>query len=224
MASPRRSGGPLVGRAATAGHADGDWIYKLGHARRRPRTDDLRFRLNVLSPTVTDVVYCIGGWLFDRSMLGWEVTVLTTDQHDARALRILGASAVDLECVLSGRANMPPCDAISVSAGLYRTDNRVRRHLKRLDRRKSEFTLWDRDWPGTPAAAPPSSQPSTAYAGRSLIVEHRLSLAAQRFKSHALAAVDQPVGDEFIAPTETFCDGRVRNGFRKDPLTILGTG
>jgi hypothetical protein len=57
-----------------------------------------------------------------------------------------------------------------------------------------------------------------------LIVEHRLSLAAQRFKSHALAAVDQPVGDEFVAPTEIFCDGRVRNGFRKDPLAILGTG
>jgi hypothetical protein len=194
----------------------GDWVYKLGSMYTCARGDDLRFRLNVLGPTVADVVTCVGGWLVDRAMLGWDITVLIAQsQQDLRPLHILGAEPAPLESVLTGRTRLPVCDAFSVAADLYFGDARVRRHvLGRLDRGRSEFTLWGGGWPTEPdGRAAPTKTPG--------IVEHELSLAARSFKAHAVAAALESWPQGTVGTTETFCDGRLRDGFRRSPLRVV---
>ena len=39
----------------------------------------MRYRLDVVAGSVVDVVRFAGGWLFDRAMAGWDVSVLLTD-------------------------------------------------------------------------------------------------------------------------------------------------
>ena len=66
---------------------------------------DMRYRLDVVAASVADVVRFAGGWLFDRAMAGWDVTVLLTDRvadhRDERPLHILGAQTLDLEDALA---------------------------------------------------------------------------------------------------------------------------
>ena len=66
---------------------------------RRHRADGecLRYRLDVVAASAVDVVQSAGGWLYDRVMAGWEVTVLLPHGCDTRPLRILGVRALDLE-------------------------------------------------------------------------------------------------------------------------------
>ena len=47
-------------------------------AARPTRADgeSLRYRLDVVAASAVDVVQSAGGWLYDRVMAGWEVTVL----------------------------------------------------------------------------------------------------------------------------------------------------
>jgi hypothetical protein len=208
----RKAGDSLI----PAEQNEGDWVYKLGRLHMRPRGDDLKFRLNVVAPTVGDVVTYVGGWLVDRAMLGWEITVLIAQsRQDFRPLRILGVKPMALDGVLIGRTRLPMCDAICVAAELYFGDARVRRHvLRRLDRRRSEFTLWGGDWPTEP-------ETNAALPKTPVIVEHQLSLAARSFKTQAVAAAlgSLPMGG--VGPTETFCDGRLRDGFRQSPLRVV---
>jgi hypothetical protein len=195
--------------------AEDDWAYKLGRLDMRPRGDDLKFRLNVVAPTVADVATCVGGWLVDRAMLGWDITVLIAQaQEDFRPLKILGAKPVALDSVLTGRTRLPVCDAVSVAADLYFGDARVRRHvLRRLDRR-SEFTLWGGDWATKPDG-------NAALTKAPVIVEHQLSLAAQSFKAHAVAAALDSCPEGVVGPTEIFCDGRLRGRCRQSPLRVV---
>jgi hypothetical protein len=199
---------------ASTEQADHDWAYKLGQLDMRPRGDDLAYRLNVVAPTVADAVSCVGGWLVDRAMLGWEITVLTAHaQQDLRPLQILGAKHAALDSVLTGRTRLPDCDAISVAADLYFGDARVRRHvLRRLDRR-TEFTLWGGDWATKPDG-------KAALTTVPVIVEHQLSVAAQSFKAHAVAAALDCRGGA-VSPAEIFCVGRLRDGFHQSSLRVV---
>jgi hypothetical protein len=116
-----------------------------------------------------------GGWLFDQVMAGWDVTVLTTDQADARAVRILGARTADLETVLSHQVRGSCLQAIAVKADLCDSDSRVRRMVQEaLDDGETNVLLWG-DGPSDVAAGP---------------VWHRLSVAARAFKAQALAAAE----------------------------------
>lgn len=54
----------------------------------------LQYELNVVADDVADVVSGIGGWLFDRAMAGWRVSVAADEAGDDRALGILGLKAV----------------------------------------------------------------------------------------------------------------------------------
>ena len=47
----------------------------------------MRYRLDVVAADVADVVKFAGGWLFDRAMAGWDVTVLLVDHPDERPLQ-----------------------------------------------------------------------------------------------------------------------------------------
>ena len=75
-------------------------------AARATRADGecLRYRLDVVAVSAGDVVQSAGGWLYDRVMAGWEVTVLLPHSCDSRSLRILGVrtSELDAEFALMG--------------------------------------------------------------------------------------------------------------------------
>lgn len=153
----------------------------------------MRYRLDVVATGVVDVVGFAGGWLFDRAMAGWDVTVLVADHPDPRPLQILGARVLDLEDVLATMESRPRPQALAAAADLFGCDARVRQGvLQALDHGVTEVTLWGEDWP--------------AELDESVgLVQHRLSMAAQIFKSQALAAAAVPHGS--IGHTETFRSG-----------------
>jgi hypothetical protein len=86
--------------------------------------------MTALAPSTAEVVRRAGGWLFDQVMAGWDVTVVTADDGDQRALRILGVRARDLEAVLMAPVAGPCLQAIAVHAELYDADERVRRMVR----------------------------------------------------------------------------------------------
>ncbi len=157
----------------------------------------MRYRLDVVAATVVDVVRFAGGWLFDRSMAGWDVTVLIADHPDDRPLQILGARVLDLEDALASMDSRPRPQALAAAADLFGCDPRVRQGvLQALDHGATEVTLWGEDWP--------------AELDESVgVVQHRLSMAAQIFKSAAVAAALNvgEVTHGSIAHTETFRSG-----------------
>lgn len=162
-------------------------------ATKAPRANGvgLRYRLDVVAASAVDVVRSAGGWLYDRAMAGWEVTVLLPQACDTRSLRILGVAASDLESSLAGLA--AGATSLAVSAEAFTADARVREAvLESLDGRLTEVALWGEGWPlGVNRA--------TARA------QHLLSGAARMFKGYALAAAGIP--DITVDPTETLlCD------------------
>jgi hypothetical protein len=147
-------------------------------------------RMAVIAPSVPEVVRFAGGWLVDQGLAGWDVNVLTTGQEDPRPLRILGASAHDLDTVLASLAPVGAClDAIAIPAYVYDSDERVRRMVfnARRDRlgRAADVRLWGEE----------------AHSGGGP-VRHRLSLAARAFKAQAMAAASIPA--EAVTETEVF--------------------
>jgi len=153
----------------------------------------MRYRLDVVAATVVDVVRFAGGWLFDRSMAGWDVTVLVADHPDDRPLQIVGAQVLDLEDVLASVQSRPRPQALAAAADLFGCDSRVRQGvLQNLDHGVTEVTLWGEIWP--------------AELDESVgLVQHQLSMAAQTFKARALAAAAVP--DLPIGHVETFRSG-----------------
>ncbi|OSC39940.1 hypothetical protein [Mycobacterium decipiens] len=154
----------------------------------------MRYRLDVVASSVVDVVRFAGGWLFDRAMAGWDVTVLLADppadHPDDRPLQILGARTLDLEDALASVGTRPRPQALAAAADLYGCDPRVRRGvLRALDHGVTEVTLWGRRWPA-------ELDDSVA------LVQHQLTRAAQTFKAQALAAAGSPASS--IGCTETF--------------------
>ncbi|MFC8046164.1 hypothetical protein [Nocardia sp. NPDC057353] len=140
----------------------------------------MRYRLDIVGVDVLDVVQHAGGWLFDRAVAGWDVTVLVADLADARPLRILGAEVLELESVLAtgGRGRQP--HALAIASEVLAADTRTHRGLvKALDDGGMEVVVWGESWP------PPPEH-------RIEPVVHRLSVAAQAFKAQALAAAGVP--------------------------------
>lgn len=139
----------------------------------------MRYRLDVVASDVADVVRFAGGWIFDRAMAGWDVTVLLTDladHPDDRPLQILGAQILDLEDALASVESRPRPQALAAAADLVGCDSRVRRGvLQALDHGVTEVTLWGETWPAE-------------LNGSVGLVQHRLSMAAKTFKAQALAA------------------------------------
>jgi hypothetical protein len=149
----------------------------------------------LLTPTVADAVRFAGGWLFDRVMAGWDVTVVTGDHGDARPLRILGARVIDLECVLASPLRGPRPEVLSVSAELYSSNVRIRHRMRdALEDRMMEVTLWGDRWPSD-------------LDGQVASMPHRLSMAARAFKAQALAAAAAPADPG--GATETFRRGEL---------------
>jgi hypothetical protein len=137
----------------------------------------MRYRLDVVAPSVADVVRSAGGWLVDRVMAGWDVTVLISGYDDLRPLRILGVETADLETAMRDWEERPHPQTVAVAADLFVADERVRDGvLWALDQGLTEVTLWGESWP--------QELDSTVDA-----MLHELSAAARAFKAQALAAV-----------------------------------
>lgn len=153
----------------------------------------MRYRLDIVAPSVIEVVTFAGGWVFDRVMAGWDVTVLVADMRDDLPLQILGANTVDLESALAAGLHHPRPHALAVAADLYRRDARIRDGVRlALDSGQTEVTLWGNTWP--------------EELDRSIdSVEHRLSVAARAFKARALAAAAIP--SDSVGLTEMFRSG-----------------
>jgi hypothetical protein len=150
----------------------------------------MRYRLDVVAPTVGDAVRFAGGWVCDRVMAGWNVTVLIGGDEDARPLEILGAEVRDLESVLASWEERPHPQTIAVAADLFDCDARVRHGvLSALEHGATEVTLWGERLPAELDDSVDS-------------VQHRLSAAARAFKAQALAAANDP--QPAVGPTETF--------------------
>ncbi|MBO0880790.1 MAG: hypothetical protein J2P17_10695 [Mycobacterium sp.] len=150
----------------------------------------MRYRLDVVAADVVDVVRFAGGWLFDRAMAGWDVTVLLADRPDERPLRILGAHTIGLEYALASVGDRPVPQTLAAAADLLGCDSRVRQGvLQALDQGAIEVTWWGERWPG-------ELDDSVG------LVQHQLSAAAQAFKAQALAAAAVPVNA--IGFVETF--------------------
>jgi hypothetical protein len=154
----------------------------------------MRYRLDVVAADVADVVRCAGGWMYDRVMAGWDVTVLLADGADKRPLYILGVETADLESALALWADRPHPQTVAVAADLFASDERVRRGvLGALEQGLTEVTLWGESCP--------SELDDSVGA-----VRHHLSAAARAFKTQALtAAQDADAGS--VGDTETFRSG-----------------
>jgi hypothetical protein len=151
----------------------------------------MRYRLDVVARDVSEVVTFAGGWLVDRVMAGWDVTVLISAAEDLRPLEILGVRIEDLEAALEDWTDRPHPQTVAVAADLFATDDRVRTGvLGALDQGRTEVTLWGEHWP--------------AELDRNVgAVHHQLSAAARAFKAQALAAVADSSSD-VVGDTETF--------------------
>jgi hypothetical protein len=157
----------------------------------------VRYRLDVVAADVADVVRFAGGWLFDRAMAGWDVTVLVADHPDERPLQILGAQILDLEYALATVGHRPPPQTLAAASDLFDCDSRVRQGvLQALDQGATEVTLWGQTWP-------------VELDSHVSLVEHRLSAAAQAFKAQALAAAGISLAS--AGPVEMF-RSRVMSG------------
>lgn len=162
--------------AQDAGLVTNWWTYAHQHP--------LRYRLAVLATNARDVVEHAGGWLFDRSMAGWDVNVVLADVTDLAPLQILGVTVLELEGPLAVPVHHTWPDALAVAPDLLLSDSRVRDGvLNCLENDLIEVVVW-----GNPLPA--------EFECRVDGMDHRLSAAAHAFKSRALAATDatpQPV-------------------------------
>lgn len=150
----------------------------------------IRYRLDVVASDVADVVFSVGGWLFDRVMAGWDVNVLVADPCDVRPLQILGVRALsfdsEFESIETGQLPRP----LAVATDVLASDARVRETVvMAVERGLGEVTLWGNTSP-------------TAFGHGVDSVQHRLSAAALAFKSHALQAA--AIMGASLNPFETF--------------------
>ncbi len=153
----------------------------------------MRYRLDVVAANVADVVTFAGGWMLDRVMAGWDVTVLVAGEEDLRPIHILGADTIDLERALATWDQRPHPHTLAVSMDLFGSDSRIRRGvLGALDHGSTHVTLWGEKWPVELDRAVDS-------------VEHRLSAAARAFKAQALSALGLPTSA--VGSCETFRSG-----------------
>jgi hypothetical protein len=162
----------------------------VGHTRLCADGLDMRYRLDVVALSVLEVVTHAGGWLCDRVMAGWDVTVRVADHADERPLQILGAQTLDFDDALASVDYRPRPHALAVATDLFGSDLRVRQGLlKVLDDGLTEVTLWGETWP---------AELDDNFDS----VQHRLSTAARLFKAHALAAAGTP--NVSVGFSETF--------------------
>lgn len=150
----------------------------------------LQYELNVVGSSGADLVSGIGGWLFDRSMAGWNVRVALSEPGGDVALRILGLKAVDAKGLWQSMVGDPEHVAMTlIATDRFDADDDVRlRGLTALRAGAGTLAFWGADGPGQ-------------LAGQVHRAQYRPSAAARAFKAHALAAVGRAAAP--LDPVET---------------------
>ncbi|BCK54948.1 hypothetical protein NWFMUON74_27200 [Nocardia wallacei] len=170
----------MAAHSAASGAAELDALQSVSGWRAHSREHLLRYRLAVVATNAVEAVRHVGGLVCDRTMAGWEVTVLLADATDVRALRILGATVLDLERSLASPVHDTWPHAVAVDPRMFVADARVRRGvLECLDHELIEVALWGEELP-------------RELDNRLGTVQHRLSGAARAFKGAALTAAGAP--------------------------------
>lgn len=142
-------------------------------------------KLLVLGVDTADIVSAAGGLVCDSVRAGMQVEVYLETPGDGRALQILGVGASILPDAFAFEPEWP--DAVYFAAALHERNRGVRRLITEATRRRADVALWGGNWP--------AGNESTTC------TEHRLSSAAQAFKSHAMKAAGVLPG---TAPVESF--------------------
>lgn len=132
------------------------------------------YDLTVVATDVVDVVQYAGGWMCDRVRAGWRVNVLVPNGSDARPVRILGATALDLDIHLKSLASLAPA-AVAVGAHAFTERDQVRIAVTSATQGNTELTFWGDSGP-------------LDLARRVEPVQYRLSACARAFKFQALLA------------------------------------
>lgn len=166
----------------------------------------LRYRLDVVSSRLDDVVRSAGGWLYDRSRAGWEVNVLLPAIEDVRPLHILGVRVCSLETGLNHRAGVRS-HTFALAAELMNRDERIRSVVRRsLMNNLTEVIVW--------------GGPDLPTVDRLIPLQYRMTAAAHAFKARALQAAG--VGEPCVEPTELFLGGNRRLFPFDSDLTEVG--
>lgn len=147
------------------------------------------YLLDVFTSSVREVVADAGGWIVDRVLAGWTVTVITDAvEDDGRAAEILGIKVAMRSAIADSVRPYPY--GIALTSTLYGTDARLRKCVTdALKRQNAEVSVIGKGFDGEcdPRLAP---------------VTHRVSTAAQAFKTQALAATGLP--HRSVGATEQF--------------------
>lgn len=180
---------------------DGDTLaVRFARPRVRPEKA-LRYELNVVAADVAEAVSGIGGWLFDRAMAGWRVSVAAGEAGDERALRILGLKAVDL----NGLWRSAAADSVAMTAiGTSRLES-------------GDHGLASRSPVGDVVYFGPHAP--VGLGAQVQRIQYRPSAAALAFKAHALALAGGDPGSVGSGETLFRC-GRSAGLFDADLVPV----
>jgi hypothetical protein len=140
---------------------------------------NIRYQLCVVARDVGELVDLAGGWICDRILAGWDVSVAVSDPRNLLPLQILGVTLVTqqrLGLINDGSG----ATSIAIAPGIFENNNHIRSEvLQALDQGAIEVTFVGPSLPSD-------------LDGRLNRRQHRLSGAARAFKTHALAAATVP--------------------------------
>jgi hypothetical protein len=160
------------------------------------------YRTDLIASQIVDAVRFAGGWMCDRAMAGWDVTVFLPEIVDTRPLQILGVR-VELR-KLPAQAGTPAAATIAVCRRVY-DEAGIRQHVdEAVQRGRPELMLW-----------PCRPRPDLPWDGGH--AHHRLSPAARAFKAQALHALN--VSPD-VQSTECFLSLRHHPDFAPVDLTF----
>ena len=106
----------------------------------------LRHTLWVIGATAPSVIDAIGGWLTDRALAGWEITVFLPESQKARSLQILGLTVLPLSQLWSA-PGAPGRTALAVEGSLLQSDAMIRQHAIGMLADGAEITSWGASMP-----------------------------------------------------------------------------
>jgi hypothetical protein len=154
----------------------------MGHQGRKRLSviSSTRYQLCVVAHDLGELVDLAGGWMCDRTLAGWDVSVALSEPHDPRPLQILGVTSLVTHQRFASINDGGATASIAVAPGIFENNDHIRGEvLQALDQGSIEVTFWG------------PSIPSDLH-GQLDRRQHRLSGAARAFKAHALAAAAIP--------------------------------
>lgn len=175
----------------------------------------LKYHLHLVASSVGELVHRAGGLAIDHSYGGWRVSVAMLESSDDTALRILGATRVDREDMISTLACRDAGHKVVAEPKIYHADRQLRAAITRAVARGAELWLWSA---GEPNADPRGTAP----------ISHDLSCGAQVFKVRAravagCASADYSLREDFWTSSSFVMPAPARDASRSavTPISVL---